>query len=247
MPRRLFIGDVHGHYDGLMRLIDLVQLESDDHLYFVGDLVDRGCQSAAVVDFVRKHATGCVLGNHEQLLLDAFGDRHVNANALQAWLYSGGQATLSSYERMDLLTEHVNWLRSLPIYLDLGDVWLVHAGLDPERSLAEQTADECCWIRDAFHDNPHPYFSDKLVITGHTITFTFPSIAPGQLVAGPGWLNIDTGAYHPRSGWLTALDLDNEQVYQTNVYDCTQRQRPLAAAISPFAGSRQRSAALVNG
>jgi serine/threonine protein phosphatase 1 len=114
------------------------------------------------------------------------GDRHVNANALQAWLYSGGQATLSSYERMDLLTEHVNWLRSLPIYLDLGDVWLVHAGLDPERSLAEQTADECCWIRDAFHDNPHPYFSDKLVITGHTITFTFPTIAPGQLVAGPG-------------------------------------------------------------
>ena len=247
MPRRLFIGDVHGHYDGLMQLLDFVQLDSEDQLYFVGDLVDRGSKSAAVVDFVRKHATACVLGNHEQLLLDAFGQNHVNANALQSWLYSGGQATLSSYGRMETLAEHVQWLRSLPIYLDLGDIFLVHAGLNPHLPITEQTADECCWIRDAFHSSPTPYFPDKLVITGHTITFTFPDIPPGQLVAGPGWLNIDTGAYHPKSGWLTALDIDNEQVYQAHVYDRTQRSRSLEAAISPFVGSRPRSAVLVQG
>jgi serine/threonine protein phosphatase 1 len=245
MSRRLFIGDVHGHYDGLMQLLSALQPGADDQLYFVGDLIDRGNQSAQVIDWVRRYATGCVLGNHEQLLLDAFQQGHVDAGALQAWLYSGGQATISSYENMQRLTEHMLWLRSLPLYLDLGDIWLVHAGLDPQLPIDQQGSEEFCWIRDVFHSNPTPYFTDKLVITGHTITFTFPDIAPGQLVEGPGWLNIDTGAYHPKSGWLTGLDIDNECVYQVNVYDGRQRQRSLEAATSPFAGRRRQPSAVV--
>ncbi|NJN20407.1 MAG: serine/threonine protein phosphatase [Leptolyngbya sp. RL_3_1] len=241
MPRRIFIGDVHGHYDGLMQLLEMIDPAQEDQLYFAGDLIDRGVQSAQVVEYVRSHGYGCVLGNHEQLLLEAFGEGRVNAKALRAWLYSGGQSTLSSYASLDLLNEHLAWLQALPLYLDLGDVWLVHAGLDPRLNLNAQTADELCWIRDEFHNNPDPYFTDKLIITGHTITFTFPETAPGQLVSGPGWLNIDTGAYHPRSGWLTGLDLDNHQVYQVNVHDQIQRQRPLQEATSPLVGQRQRS------
>ncbi|WP_008318490.1 hypothetical protein [Leptolyngbya sp. PCC 6406] len=129
----------------------------------------------------------------------------------------------------------------MPLYIDLDDVWLVHAGIHPELPIGEQTAEELCWIRDRFHNNPMPYFPNKLIITGHTITFTFPDTTVGQLVEGPGWLNIDTGAYHPRSGWLTGLDLDNELVYQFNVYDQTQRLRSLEESISPFVGQRQRS------
>lgn len=238
MSRRLFIGDVHGHYDGLMGLLDLMQVTDQDDLYFVGDLIDRGEQSAQVIEYVRHHATACVLGNHEQLLLEAAEGGYTRAGSLQAWLYSGGQATLSSYKAMELLECHVEWLQTLPLYVDLGDVWLVHAGLDPTLPITHQSFEEFCWIRDAFHNNPTPYFPDKLVITGHTITFTFPDIVPGQLVSGPGWLNIDTGAYHPKSGWLTGLDLDNEQVYQVNVYDCTQRCRSLGEATSPFSGRR---------
>ncbi|WP_008318487.1 metallophosphoesterase [Leptolyngbya sp. PCC 6406] len=107
MSRRLFIGDVHGHYDGLMGLLEAMDPREDDRMYFVGDLIDRGNQSALVIEYVRKYATGCVLGNHEQLLLEAFADGHANASALQAWLYSGGQATLSSYDQMDLLNDHL--------------------------------------------------------------------------------------------------------------------------------------------
>jgi len=71
---------------------------------------------------------------------------------------------------------------------------------------------------------PEPFFSDKLIITGHTITFTFPEVSPGQLVAGAGWLDIDTGAYHPHSNWLTGLDITNRLVYQVNTKDKTLRK-----------------------
>lgn len=241
MARRIFFGDVHGQYDGLMHLLEAIAPAGDDALYFVGDLIDRGAKSAQVVDYVRDHASGCVLGNHEQLLLDAFSNDGNNGVALHAWLYSGGQATLASYDgNVERLTDHVQWMRQLPLYIDLQDVWLVHAGVAPDLAIAEQSAEEFCWIRDSFHSSPKPYFDNKLIITGHTITFTFPDVAPGQIVSGPGWLDIDTGAYHPRSGWLTAVDIDSEQVYQVNVHERKRRTRSLEAASMPFTQGRQR-------
>lgn len=241
MSRRIFIGDVHGHYDGLVYLLEKFAPTSEDQVYLVGDLIDRGSQSAQVVDLVRHNAYPCVLGNHEQLLLRAFANQKMNGPALQNWLCSGGQATLASYNgNIDLLTEHVSWFRSLPIYIDLDDVWLVHAGVNPALAVSEQTAEECCWVRHVFHREPTPYFEDKLIITGHTITFTFPDIVPGQIVAGPGWLDIDTGAYHPKSGWLTGLDIDNGLVYQVNTFESTYRMRPLQDACSQFTCDRER-------
>ena len=234
MSRRIFIGDIHGHYDGLMNLLESIALTDADQVYFVGDLIDRGPKSAQVVEFVRKHRFPCVLGNHEQLLIEAFPNGETHMPAFQGWLYSGGQATLSSYESVDNLFDHLNWIKTLPYYIDLGDVWLVHAGVNPKRSLAEQTTHEYCWIRESFHGHEQRYFTDKLIITGHTITFTLPGVSPGQVAQGPGWLDIDTGAYHPKSGWLTAVDLDNEMIYQMNVYHHTLRMRALKEAISPI-------------
>lgn len=72
-----------------------------------------------------------------------------------------------------------------------------------------------------------PYFPDKLIIIGHTITFTLPGVSPGKLAQGQGWLDIDTGAYHPRSGWLTGLDVTNNLVYQVNIFKDYLRTLPL--------------------
>ncbi|MEO0489379.1 MAG: metallophosphoesterase family protein [Cyanobacteria bacterium P01_A01_bin.123] len=231
MARRVFIGDVHGHYDGLMQLLDEISLASDDRLYFVGDLIDRGPKSAQVVEFVRAHADGCVLGNHEQLLLEAFPKDGAHLPMLQGWLYSGGQATLSSYTDVEKLLEDVAWIRSLPLYLDLDDIWLVHAGVNPRLPVDQQTQQELCWIRNVFHASAEAYFDDKLIITGHTITFTLPGVLPGQIAQGRGWIDIDTGAYHPKSGWLTAVDMDNRQVHQVNVFQKRLRSRALEDAM----------------
>lgn len=218
--RRIFIGDVHGHYDGLMTLLESVAPSDADQVYFLGDLIDRGPNSAAVVDFVANSRHTCLLGNHEQMLLEAFPGDEISYSALQAWLCSGGQSTVMSYDQSSnqVLFEHLKWMRSLPTHLDLGDVWLAHAGVNPRVPLAEHTPQEYCWVRDEFHSIETPYFPDKVIITGHTITFTLPDVPPGAIAKGPGWLDIDTGAYHPRSGWLTALDYTNEKVYQVNVF-----------------------------
>lgn len=201
-----------------MTLLDAICPGSGDQVYFLGDLIDRGPSSAQVVDFVRKSSYPCLLGNHEQLLLEAFPGGKVHDPALQAWLFSGGRATVSSYNDLDLLVEHWHWARNLPLYLDLGDVWLVHAGVNPHLLVEEQTAQELCWIREEFHSSRTPYFPDKLIVTGHTITFTLPGVNPGELAQGEGWIDIDTGAYHPRSGWLTGLDITNRMVYQAHVF-----------------------------
>ncbi|MBI4780463.1 MAG: serine/threonine protein phosphatase [Oscillatoriophycideae cyanobacterium NC_groundwater_1537_Pr4_S-0.65um_50_18] len=230
--RRIFIGDVHGHYDGLLHLLEMIAPSQADQIYFVGDLIDRGPKSAHVIQFVREQGYFCVMGNHEQLLLEAFPESdRVSQYALQAWLQSGGQSTVASYTDPELLLENITWLRTLPTHLDLGDVWLVHAGLHPRLPLQAQTSQEYCWIREEFHSSLKPYFADKLIITGHTITFTLPGISPGELARGRGWLDIDTGAYHPKSGWLTALDHTNDQVYQFNVFNKRSRVLPFAEAV----------------
>lgn len=234
--RRIVIGDVHGHYQGLMTLLEAIALGSEDQLYFLGDLIDRGPQSAQVVNFVKENNHPCLLGNHEQMLLNILTNGGATSSAMQSWLYSGGQATIASYQEATIPDEHLDWFRQLPLYLDLGDIWLTHAGVDPELPLDEQTSEQFCWIRDEFHSIEQPYFPDKLIITGHTITFTLPGVAPGQLALGEGWLDIDTGAYHPRSGWLTGLDTTNNLVYQVNVFKKLVRTVPLkeaAIAIDP--------------
>ncbi|MEO3704421.1 metallophosphoesterase family protein [Trichormus azollae] len=231
-PRRIIIGDVHGYYQGLMNLFDKIAPSSADQVYFLGDLIDRGPQSAQVVDFVKQNNYSCLLGNHEQMLLSVFSNRSYSNQAVQAWLYSGGQATITSYQAAQIPQEHIDWFLTLPTFIDLGDYWLTHAGVNPRKSVSEQTAEELCWIREEFHSMEEPYFANKLIIVGHTITFTLPGVIPGQLALGQGWLDIDTGAYHPRSGWLTGLDITNNLVYQVNVFNNSVRTLPLEKAIT---------------
>lgn len=223
LNRRIIIGDVHGHYDGLMALLDKISPNANDQVYFLGDLIDRGPKSAQVVDFVKNSPYHCLRGNHEQLMLNALPEEGRHPQAWQAWLYSGGLTTITSYQDLGILPrDHLHWMESLPLYLDLGDIWLVHAGVHPKMPLDFQTEEEFCWIRREFHEIPKPFFSDKLIIIGHTITFTFDGIEPGSLVQGQGWLGIDTGVYHAKSGWLTGLDITNHKVYQVNVHHDNQ-------------------------
>ena len=227
MYRRIFIGDVHGCYDGLMLLLNTILADRDDQVYFLGDLINRGSKSAQVVEFVRKSPYYCVLGNHEQMLLDYFQDKPVIKKTIEK-AASTYKETINSYLQLDisLLPVHLEWFSNLPVYLDLGDIWAVHAGVNPLLPLDKQTKKEFCWIRQPFYSTSKPYFPDKLIIAGHTPTFKFGGIVPGKLVQGKGWLDIDTGAYDSRSGWLTGLDMTNRKVYQANVF--SRKTRVLA-------------------
>jgi serine/threonine protein phosphatase 1 len=177
------------------------------------------------------------------MLIESFVDDGIHIPAMQRWINSGGDSTVASYENsFEALRADLEWIENLPLYIDLSNVWLVHAGLNPNLGVASQTKEECCWSRGIFHQIRSPYFADKQIIVGHTMTFTFSEVSPGQLVEGPGWSNIDTGAYDVRSGWLTALDWDNQMVYQVNVFSPEQRILPYGDLVVPVQASpRKRS------
>ncbi|OAB58648.1 serine/threonine protein phosphatase [Phormidium willei BDU 130791] len=227
LPRQIVIGDVHGHYDTLVRLLDSLDLKDGDRVDFLGDLIDRGPASYQVVDLIMSHPSYyAIRGNHEEMMLSALVYGQHDDRYFDFWLSGGGDLTLESYPNSGVMYEHLDWLESLPAYRDRGDVWLVHAGVNPHLPIAEQSTQEFCWIRDLFHRQTQPYFPDKLIIIGHTITFTFPGVQSGQLVRGCGWLGIDTGVYTLESGWLTAVDVTEQRVYQANVWQESLRSLP---------------------
>lgn len=126
------IGDLQGCYTELTDLLDHIGFSaSRDRLWLVGDLVNRGPDSLAVLQFLRSlgdQAT-IVLGNHDLHLImqsEGFG-RHSAEDTLTP--------ILDSSERDPLLS----WLRGLPLFHVEGEYAMVHAGLLPQWSV-EQAA-----------------------------------------------------------------------------------------------------------
>lgn len=114
------IGDVHGCYKTLCALIKKFPQQEKSQMVFVGDLVDRGAESYAVVEFVKNGKYPCVLGNHEELMLEYYSS--ANPKRGEVWIENGGRETIQSYAnvgKVGSLREHLEFLRSLPFYLEL--------------------------------------------------------------------------------------------------------------------------------
>jgi Predicted phosphohydrolases len=169
------IGDIHGRHDLLRPLLEKIRGHAagrPHRLVFLGDYIDRGHDSAAVVAEVRRlqaDAPGQVvalMGNHEAMLLAAV--RHPRTATMQ-WLVNGGLATLASYDAAapgDIPADVVAWMADLPTSYE--DEWryFVHAGLMPGRSLRTQAETDKIWIREPFLDTEYDF--GKHVVHGHT-------------------------------------------------------------------------------
>jgi len=127
------IGDVQGCAEPLARLVDAIDFDPvRDRLWFVGDLVNRGPDSAGVLRFVRRlgDAATSVLGNHDlHLLAVASGARPPRPDDTLA-------SVLAAADRDELL----DWLRRLPLVHAADGHVLVHAGLLPGWSVARALA-----------------------------------------------------------------------------------------------------------
>lgn len=134
------IGDLHGHYNTLKALVE--KLPDDARLIFVGDLIDRGPQSADVVRFVRENGHQCVMGNHETLMV-IYGGEFISACRREQplpqynlWYVNGGITTLLSYgvailkegrlekaagseRELERLEDDLRWMQTLPFYIEL--------------------------------------------------------------------------------------------------------------------------------
>ncbi len=125
------IGDIQGCFDELQQLLDKIHFDpKKDHLWFAGDLVNRGPKSLEVLRFVKglgDHAVS-VLGNHDFHLLALWKGYQRNAKK---------NDTLAPILAAADCDELLEWLRHRPIFHHdkrLG-FSLVHAGLPPQWKL----------------------------------------------------------------------------------------------------------------
>ena len=217
------IGDIHGRLDLYDTMIEAIEAEIaaapgfDHRIVLLGDLVDRGPDSAGVI--ARTHAwqqrsnVRVLAGNHEDMFLAAFD----KPEALRHFLKHGGYETvlsfgLTSHELSNLTLEEIferycaiipqstrDYVAGFETMIRAGDYVFVHAGIDPARPLAEQKRSDLLWIRGGFLDHAGPL--EKVVVHGHTIF--------DHVMDCGNRIGIDTGAF--RSGVLTALVLEGDQ------------------------------------
>lgn len=218
------IGDIHGRLDLLRQLAEKISADlrstaaSRVSAVFLGDYVDRGPHSAAVIEELARGAfpvpVVALRGNHEDILLRFLEDESV----LDSWRKFGGLETLHSYGvsvadplrgvgyraardafRRALPESHVAFLKSTQLSASFGDYFFCHAGVRPGVPLELQTTHDLLWIREEFLEYPGTF--GKVVVHGHT-----PTPVPQQRF---NRINIDTGAY--ATSKLTAIVLEGDQ------------------------------------
>ncbi len=220
--RAYAVGDVHGRLDLLEQLLAMIHADIESRgrretlLVFVGDLIDRGPNSAEVVERLRSYRQEGVrpiflLGNHEEVLLRILDGE---TSLIPSWLRFGGAECLRSngadQEEISAIADaealgairktipdaHQQFLRGFDDTLRFGDYLFVHAGIRPGIELDQQRQSDLRWIREPFllDETDHGF----VVVHGHTIC--------RAVEERPNRIGIDTGAY--ATGVLTAIGIE---------------------------------------
>lgn len=216
------VGDIHGRLDLLDSLLSQIDPDTNQQLVFLGDYVDRGPNAAGTLARLfgfaqhRPDEVVCLMGNHEKMMLDFIDDPLGRG---ERWLRTGGVTTLASYgihtisERpspdeiiaaCDALEQAMpsgmlTWLRQLPLCWNSGNIWCVHAAMDPRVPPDGQMANTMLWGHRDFLNVPR--HDGACIIHGHTIVNS-----PINLNSR---ISIDTGAY--RTARLTAACIAENQ------------------------------------
>lgn len=220
------IGDVHGCKYLLEELLQKIEDDNikrgpaETEIIFLGDLIDRGPDSAGVLDLCialqkANKPVRFLMGNHEEIYLNAVVDQ--DPKTMRFFLRIGGTETLLSYDilKSDFMSfdveelcdyipqlipqEHIDFVERFEDHITIGDYMFVHAGVKPGVPLGEQKPKHLRWIREDFID--HKGSHGKIIIFGHTI---FDEVRESN-----SYIGIDTGAY--KNGILTAIALEGDQ------------------------------------
>ena len=200
------IGDIHGCDVALSTLLEGIRLTPEDTVIALGDFIDRGPNSRAVIDRLIHLSQEVTLigicGNHEEALLQSLE----RGSPRMLWIGAGAIATLDSYggSLSDIPQDHIEFLKSLRDYWQTETHIFVHANVEPNTPLEQQST---VWLRwDKFTGDEIRHMSGKTVICGHT------GLPAGVPALCDGFVCIDTRACGGL--WLTCLDVENELLWQ---------------------------------
>lgn len=209
--------DIHGCFQTFVKLLNKINLHTQDQLFILGDMVDRGPYSFLVLDkiwelIVEGYQIFPLRGNHEQLFLDFNREGSSKLSGFAARQYA--MHLIQNKNQLPIETDR--FFAGLPIYYETEHEFLVHAGFNTEIKDPFTEWKDMLWIRS--FDYHKKKLKDKTIIHGHvpvTLSFIEKSIKKNKKV-----INLDNGcvkAAEDGYGRLVCLNLDSlELVSQKN-------------------------------
>lgn len=214
------IPDIHGCIKTLRSLVECrLNIKAIDSIYFLGDYIDRGPDSAGVVDYIigLKESgidVNCLMGNHEQMLINSM----LGKTDLTLWMINSGKETLRSYGikstyRLNIFksisSQHLEFYKSLQYYFVVKDKFiLVHGGINYNSENPLSDTEAMLWSRPS--PVPELFMPGYTIIHGHTPTSIDTIIS--NIKFGGRIFPLDAGCVYkgsyPGTGYLTALNLE---------------------------------------
>ena len=219
------MSDIHGKYDKYLKMLELIDFNSNDTLYILGDFVDRGKDGIKILlDVINRPNIISLIGNHDWLLYTLMSNYKRLAKKIgvekvksmfQLWFYDGGRPTYDGFIALtnDEKTKVLEYIDEMHYIIELEvsgrKYFLSHTvpAFD-DVPLLDHLAD------DFIHGEPDydkRYFEDMIIITGHTPTELIDKNSKGRIWYGNGHIAIDCSA-----GWegaLGCLCLDDMKEY----------------------------------
>lgn len=205
------IGDIAGNFKTLMALIKKMP---SGEVISVGDMVDRGPRGKEVLEWFRNNGRA-IMGNHEHLMLDHFDD--TGYYEMGIWFFNGGGATYRSFNYAPPDKELLNWVKSLPLYLEIDNCLISHSFVDQDLGL-----EKSCELGSTIRDNPHSIIWNRwepkrfpgyrLQIAGHNSQFRYKRFSDEE---GEFAICLDSS----RDEVLTGIHLETGKIYQQKYID----------------------------
>ena len=223
--KKNILSDIHGDIDAFDSILSQIQLGEDDHLYIIGDVVDRGPHSIEVIQRIRKmRNTTLMLGNHEYMMINRL--RHPKSwEPRRLWYRNGGSETEAAFQKLpkDEQEGILRYIEGLPLQVEIsvnGETFLlVHAR--PREDYKEL----CVWYENevemAVWSRIEPWTelpAGKTIVFGHTPTIHFqPVKGKMRIYHGDRRIGIDCGCAYPEDGGqLGCLRLEDQKEFYSS-------------------------------
>ena len=253
------IGDVHGCFKDLMKLLDKIE-EKDKaaRFIFVGDFIDRGPDVWETLEWAKGHVTKTgkyrsVMGNHEKMIIEWYPDfcrwyeKRKDRAPVPMPMYDFLERVIEQEkDTPECLRPYVDFFRTLPLQITVRvpgkgrkriTYDIVHAFVPPRGTHKRKQEAFYLWDREkGFEGN---FENDHVIVHGHTPTVIecsyVPGTIPGMISYRRNAVNVDGGCVfapnHPESPcMLCALCLENlEEIYPYTLEERMQMQLPDAS------------------
>ncbi|MBR5311672.1 MAG: metallophosphoesterase [Clostridia bacterium] len=209
------MSDLHGYYEKYKKMLDTISFSDEDELYILGDVVDRGPQSAELLlDMSMRSNVYPILGNHDmiasillkKLCVKIEEDTHTALaddsvlRMLAAWQLDGGQATIESFKKLSpddreaLIDYFEEFVPYEVIEVSGRKFLLVHGGIPLGKRHIPLEKQETADLISERPDYGLRYYEGITLVTGHTPTAVIDPEYRGRIFHKNGHLAIDCGA-----------------------------------------------------